>query len=240
MPLTKPTLASVSPGQPVTAQGWNAIVDGLDTLYDAVLALGGGQFLVSVVAAGHAIGDAHVVAQPLGDGRPIVAVPPFGEVEVYTISGVTPGQWRLHIEAEGFQPETRDVTAPATDPISVTLTLAGVAVPDLFGVPTQQALAVLATLNLDVDVIMDVMGHEVAKTTVPPQYQNQPVLEQQPPAGTVVDPASQRLRLVIATALEEAPVVTMPSLIGLTIDEAAQVLDRLGLKVGTTTIRATS
>jgi beta-lactam-binding protein with PASTA domain len=113
-------------------------------------------------------------------------------------------------------------------------------VPDLFGVPTQQALTVLATLNLDVDVILDVMGHEVAKTTVPPQYQNQPVLEQQPPAGTVVDPASQRLRLVIATALEEAPVVTMPSLIGLTIDEAAQVLDRLGLKVGTTTIRATS
>ena len=41
MPLTKPPLATVSPGEPVTAQGWNAMVNGLSALYDAVRALGG-------------------------------------------------------------------------------------------------------------------------------------------------------------------------------------------------------
>ena len=49
-PLTKPTLANVVPGQPVTAQGWNAILGGVSDLFDAVLALGTGVLQVSVVA----------------------------------------------------------------------------------------------------------------------------------------------------------------------------------------------
>jgi len=43
---------------------------------------------------------------------------------------------------------------------------------------------------------------------------------------------------VVATALDQAPVVTMPSLVGLTYDEVASVLDGLGLKVGKTTVQS--
>jgi beta-lactam-binding protein with PASTA domain len=90
-----------------------------------------------------------------------------------------------------------------------------------------------------VDLILDITGHEVPRVPLPPQYQNAPVLGQLPAAGTVVDPATGRLRLVLAAALEAAPVVTMPSLVGLTYDEVVKVLERLGLRVGTTTIRQT-
>jgi hypothetical protein len=241
MALTKPALANVQPGEPVTAQGWNTIVNGLSDLYDAVLAFGQGVLEVSVLDNGTPILGALVVAVPAsGDLTPIEAVQLYGTVETYTVVGVTAGVWHVFVGAPGYTPQTQDAILPATNPLVFNLVAAGVAVPDLFGVALQDALAQLAapTLNLNVDVILDVMGHEVPKTSLPPQYQNQPILDQLPAAGTVVDPASHRLRLVVATALDQTPVVTMPSLVGLTYDEVASVLSGLGLKVGKTTVQS--
>jgi hypothetical protein len=238
-PLEKPALAAVSPGQPVTAQGWNAIVDGLSALYDAVLALGTGTLEVSVLFGGNPVPGVQVVAVPLGEGNPLNALPPHGDVTNYIVTGINPGNWRVLVEAAGFLPETRDVTVPAAEPLVVNLRAGGVTVPDLFGVPAQDALAMLGELQLSVDLILDVTGHEISRSALPPAFQNQPILAQAPEAGTVVDPAAQRMRLLVATALEQTPVVTMPSLVGLTQDEVATVLNRLGLVLGKTTVRST-
>jgi hypothetical protein len=237
MPLTKPALATVSPGQPVTAQGWNAIVGGVGDLFDALLALGTGVLEVSVVSGEQPVRDAQLVAAPQGEGLPLPGLPPHGEEGNYTIAGLTPGQWRVFVQAPGHRPETRTVTIPATEPLVVPLTLAGVRVPDLFGRSGQEAFAMLNTAGLAVDLVLDVLGHEVSRAPLPAQYQNQPILLQLPAAGTVVDPATQRMRLVIAAAIEQAPVVTMPNLVGLTNDEVAAVLNRLGLVLGRTTVR---
>jgi hypothetical protein len=238
MALTKPALANVNPGEPVTAQGWNSIVDGLDDLYDAVLAFGTGALQVGVTAGELPVRDAEVVAVPLAGGNPVAALPLFGDTTAYQLIGISDGEWRLYVRAEGFQPQTRDVTVPATEPISVSLTLAGALVPDLFGVPAQDALAQLTTASITVDLILDITGHEVSRVNLPPQYQNAPVLLQLPDAGTVIDPASQRVRLVLAVAIDQVPVVTMPSLIGLTADEVATALNQLGLVLGKTTVRS--
>ncbi len=238
MALTKPALSTVKAGDPVTAQAWNTIVSGVSDLYDAVLAFGHGVLDVSVRFNGDPVSDAQVVAVPAtGDLTPIEAVQLYGTVTTYTVVGVTAGQWHVFVSAPGFQSQSQDVTIPASGPLVFNLVSAGVVVPDLFGVTAQDALTQLSALNLNVDVILDVLGHEVPKTSLPPQYQNQPILDQLPPAGTVVDPTAQRLRLVVATALEQAPVVTMPSLVGLSYDEVASVLDGLGLKVGKTTVQ---
>jgi hypothetical protein len=237
MALTKPALTQVNPGEPVTAQGWNTIVGGLGDLYDAVLALGQGVLQVSVVFNGNPVAGAEVVAVPAtGEATPITAVPLYDTVATYTVAGVTTGNWNVFVSAPGFQPATQTVTIPAQSPLVFNLVAAGVVVPDLFSVGLQAALGTLSGLSLDVDVILDVLGHEVPKTSLPPQYQNQPILAQLPAAGSVVDPTTGRMRLVVATALEQAPVVTMPSLIGLSYDEVASVLDGLGLKIGKTNV----
>jgi beta-lactam-binding protein with PASTA domain len=119
----------------------------------------------------------------------------------------------------------------------VNLAPAGVAVPDLFGTPLQGALNALSTRSLDVDVIIDALGKEVSRTQVPAEYQNAPVLMQLPDAGTVIDPATTRLRLVVAAAVREEPIVTLPSLVGLTQAEAARALDAVGLRLGKVTFR---
>jgi len=240
MALTKPALANVNAGEPVTAQAWNAIVDGLDNLYDAVLAIGTGVLQVSVTAGERPVAGAQVVAVPLAGGNPVAALPLHGEVTSYMLVGVNTGNWRILVEAEGFQDEVRDVTVPAAEPIVVNLTLSGVLMPNLFGVTAEDALARLTTAGLTVDLILDVTGHEVSRVTLPPQFQNSPVLMQLPDAGTVLDPATDRVRLVLAVALDQVPTVTMPSLIGLSSDEVATVLNQLGLVLGRTTVRSLS
>ncbi len=238
MALVKPPLVTVIPGEPVTAQGWNALVDGLSALYDAVLALGTGALEVSVTFEGAVVPGARVVAEPLsGSGNPIAGVGPFPGRANHLVAGVSDGNWRVHVLADGFEAEVRDVAVPSPAPVAVTLRSAGVAVPDLFGRPAQQALTTLAGLKIELDLILDGTGQEVSRTSLPPTYQNSPVLFQLPAAGTVVNPATQRMRLVLAAAIQVEPTVTMPSLVGLTADEAAAALSRLGLKVGRTQVR---
>ena len=94
--------------------------------------------------------------------------------------------------------------------------------PDLFGQP------LLAALRRDAqcrargrDLLIDAFGEEISRSQVPAEYQNQPILTQLPEAGAVVDAATTRLRLVVAAAVRDEPVVTMPSLVGLTQSEAA-------------------
>jgi hypothetical protein len=286
----------VTPGEPVTAQGWNALVSGLSSLYDAVIAMGGGTLEVLVTAPSERRGplflpdlerilapidrtrvgeldevavpdeirpdiggreelrldalralasattrvleDAVVVAEPLGEGRAVAALPPFGERTAHLLVGLTDGPWRIHVSVPGMVTQTRDVTMPQTDPIGVSMVLDGVRVPDLFGVGARAALDQLRSLGIDADALLDTNGREVSRLEMPPEYVDVPVLHQLPEAGTVVPAGSGRVRLVVASALRRDPVVTMPSLVGLTLSEAQQVLERLGLVLGKSDVRS--
>jgi hypothetical protein len=248
MTLTTPSLATVTPGQPVTAQGWNALVNGLAELYEAVIALGGEALDVTVtraVGTGAAattepFPSAEVVAEPLGEGRPVRALPPFGSRTAHLLAGLTDGNWRVHIEAPGHTAEVRELTLPNAAPIAVTLQTAGVATPDLFGLGLRAALDALRAQGVDADLVLDTTGREISRVAVPAEYVDSPVLAQLPATGTVIPAGSGRVRIVVSSALRRDPVVTMPSLIGLTVTEAQTTLNKLGLQVGTTTFRETA
>jgi hypothetical protein len=237
MPLTKPPLATVTAGEPVTAQGWNAFVDGLSDLYDAVIALGGGTLEVAVTEGTTPLAGAIVVAEPLGEGQTVQALPPFAARTSHLLVGLTDGPWRIHVQAAGYTSEVREVTMPSADPLAVAMTVAGVRVPDLFGVGARAALDQLQAAGIDADILLDTTGREVSRTSLPPEYVDSPILVQLPTAGTVVPTGTGRVRLVVASALRREPVVTMPSLIGLTLGEANEVLERLGLRVGVSSVR---
>ena len=237
MPLVKPALANAVPGKPVTAQAWNAIVDALSGLYDAVAALGGGLVTVQVSANGVPMPDATIVAVPLGGDRALTAVGPYPGVTSYTVAGVTSGSWNLHVAAAGYVAQTIAVTVPAAAPVVVNLVKDGVDMPDLFGKSTTQAIAALTAKGIQVDVIFDVTGDEIPKVSVPAESANVPVLLQDPPAGSVIKPATQRARLVIAAAFKQESTVVMPNLSGLSLSEATKALTTLGLKVGKITIK---
>ena len=110
--------------------------------------------------------------------------------------------------------------------------------PDLFNVSYSVGLATLAAAGLQVETALDTMGDEISRAQIPAEYQNQPILYQIPEPGTIVDPAVTRLRLVVAAASQEDPIVTVPSLIGLSQIEAARALEKIGLRLGKVTVRS--
>jgi hypothetical protein len=238
--LVKPPLADVSPGQPVTAQGWNELVDGLSNLYDEVHAFGRGALEVSVVDDGDSVQGAFVTATPLGDGQPIHAIAPFPGRSTYTLAGLSEGNWTIHVEALGYTTQSIEVSMPRDEPLPVNLVVAGSVMPDLFGTELASALEDLSASDIGVDLIFDTTGRELPRTSLPPEYDSAPVLLHSPLAGDVVASGNRDVRLVVASAIRRDPVVVMPSLIGLTYDEAAEVLERLGLRLGTSTIRSTT
>jgi hypothetical protein len=239
MPLDKPALTQAQPGRPVTAQAWNAILEGLDNLYDVVAELGGSVVAVTVSGpGGGAVPGARVTATPLSDvGQPVEGIAPYPGSADFTVVGVTPGPWRIHVIAPAFRDEARDIIVPTSGPVLVQMVSTRTAVPDLFGVGAQEAVNRVTAAGLQVDEILDVTGQEIAKTNMPTANQNSPVLLQTPARGFLADPTVDRVRLVIAAALQPEATVTMPSLIGLTYDEVVSVLNRLGLVVGRTTTR---
>lgn len=238
MALTKPPLSPVSPGQPVTAQGWNVVLDGLSDLFDAVLAFGADAVSVRPVIDDTTIPNAVVVAVP-DSGQPIRAVPPFGDRTSHTLVGLTAGNWTVHVTAPGFEPKGMAIVVPQADTVVVEMARRGSVVPDLFGVGLRSATDRLRAAGFDLDVVLDTTGREVPRTTLPPEYVDAPVLVQSPAPGDVAPPENLRVRVVVASPLRRDPVVTMPSLIGLTSSEAARVLERLGLVVGVSTFQTT-
>ncbi len=237
MALVKPPLATEEPGRPITAQGWNAIVDALSMLYDAVLAIGSGVLTVSIQADGQPVANASVIAEPVGDGQPVRGLPLFGTRTTYLVTGVNDGAWRVHVSAPGFTTQILDTTVPQASDLVVNLARSGSVVPDLFGIGLQAGLNTLSAASLDVDIIIDALGKEISRTQVPTEYQNSAVLMQLPVAGSVIDAATTRLRLVVAAAVREEPIVALPSLLGLTQSEAGAALSAVGLRLGKVTIR---
>lgn len=237
MALQTPPLANVEPGRPITAQAWNDNVNALLALYEAVKAFGSGTVSVSVQVDGQVVRDAQVVAEPVSGGLPVRGLPLYGSRDQYLITGVSDGAWRVHVAAPGFVSQVVDVTVPLADPLTVNLARAGVVVPDLFGTGYATALAALTALGLQTEIALDTTGEEISRSQIPAEFQNQPILAQLPSASTVVDPAVTRLRLVVATADRTEPIVTVPSLIGLTQAEAARALEKIGLRLGKITVR---
>lgn len=235
MSLIKPALVHADPGRPVTAQAWNAIVDAVGTLYDAVNALGGNSLLVTVNAGGQPRDDARVVAVPAGGGRAIPAIAPFPGQTQHQLAGLTDGTWQLKVTAAGCTDASVDVTVPATTTTTVALTVAQKLMPDLFGRTALQALNTLAAQGLTLDLIFDAAGEAVPKSNLPTRFQTAVVLAQTPAPGAFVPAGAAQVRLVISAELE-SPNVTAPNLAGLTLAEATAALSKLGLKVGTTTV----
>jgi Carboxypeptidase regulatory-like domain len=231
MPLVKPALVSVSPGQPVTAQAWNAILVALGALFDAMLALGNESLDVEVRFNGAAVPGATVTALP-ASGAARGAVPPRAGGTAYTLTGLTAGSWTVHVSAPGFAPAQLAVTIPAAAPVTLNLTETSKPMPDLLGDLANSALSQLTAAGIQLQAIYDVTGDEVAKNPLPAKRQTSRVLFQYPLPGERVAAASAAVRLVLSAEPEVAESSIVPPLVGLSYAELVKVLNEAGLTLG--------
>src|SRR6266545_4887029 len=230
MPLVKPPLPNVSAGQPVTAQGWNAILAAVGALYDGVNALGTEEVTVNVTANGQPVPNAVVVAVPTS-GPPVMAIPPHGTETGYRLTELVVGSYTVFVGAPGHAAIAPIPIAVPRDALPVALTPTTTPMPAVIGMTAPAALTALANAGMVVELVLDVFGETVAHGSLPVSRQGSKVLVQQPTPGAPVDTAT-RVRLVLSAVPEAQETVQVPPILGLTFEEARRLLNDAGLEVG--------
>jgi hypothetical protein len=224
---------TVQPGDPLSAQAWNDVVVGVDTLFTFIEASEAASVKVQVANQGIDLSSVRVTATR-DDGISTEAVDPVADGTLHTFPGLRPGAYKLRAEAPGFQPASVDIVVPPDGVLptqTITLLANGAFMPGLFGQELGASLAQLTSLGIAVSNILDVTGTAVPVAAPGSAYTQSLVLLQLPPQGLPLAPG-QSAQLVISAALQAEASIEMPSLAGLTFAEASKALEALGLKVG--------
>ena len=235
MDLKSFTAKTVSPGEPITAQAWNELVDGIKELNEFVR---NSQATSLRVALGNAEIDFYSVRMTArrDDGWLIEATAPVNGDEQFVFAALPPGAFTIKAEAPGFSPASASVTIPTTEVLTLTLTAHGAFMPNLIGVELAAALTELKNRGINVGRLLDVVGRELAPAKPDSEYASQPILMQLPDPGVAVPPEG-KVQLVVSIALQVEDSIEVPPLTGLTQSEARKALEALGLKLGKVEIR---
>lgn len=228
MELDEFTAKEVAPGEPITAQAWNELVQGIRALNEFVLASQKTSLRVTIGNADIDLSSVRVVAERDDGWLLEAAVNSDGQ---FVFTSLPAGAFAISASAPGFSPATQNVTLPTESEVQLTLAQSGAFMPNITGVELATALGVLADLGINVGRLLDVVGRELAPAKPDPEYRTQPILVQLPDPGVPVLPSDQ-ISLVVATALQVDDSVEMPSLTGLTLSEARKALESVGLRLG--------
>jgi hypothetical protein len=228
MPINVPPLTTVTPGEPVTAEGWNAIVGGVTALTQYLNATEASGVHVVIKNAG--VTTARVTATR-DDGVTYEAVSPVPPGTDFIVAGLRPGAYVVRVEAPGFTTETTSISVPIATPVEVSLQANGAFMPELFGLTLRAALQELSSRKIAVARILDVVGRDIAPANPGSDYNDQPILVHFPAAGTPVPPEGQ-VQLLVSASLQVQQSVEVPSLAGLSLSEAQKALEAIGLVLG--------
>ena len=178
---------TVNPGEPVTAQAWNDIVQALAAMNQYLITSEASSVRVQVANAG--IDPARVrVTAVSGDGSASEAVGPIPPGTEHVLSGLRPGTYTVRAEAPGFEPATANVTVPASAVVALTMAPRGAIMPEVFGKTLRECLAQLAGLGIAVARVVDISGRDIAPANPDPDAIDAPVLVQVPAPGDPVPP----------------------------------------------------
>lgn len=218
---------NVVPGEPVTAQAWNNIVDGLFEV-QAILLAAGGMARVLITNTGLDPGKVRVTATRAG-APPSEAIRPVAPDTHFVFPRLEAGSYTIRAEAPGFAAQTGALTVATDgsvtpDPLELALVPSGEFMPNVLGMEWEDAAALLQVIK---PRVMDAAGKDLPLQGFDSAYNSKPVLMQWPSPGEPA-PATGSI-VIVATIITQQPLVTVPNLSGLTVSQAQTELAKLGL-----------
>jgi hypothetical protein len=226
------TKTNVAPGEPVTAQAWNAIVD---TLFEVqtILSAGTGPVRVAVTGDQRDIDAAHVVATDAGGVR-YEATPQTAPGDPFVFPRLAAGAYTVSVSAPSCTTGTGAVTVASNgtatpNPVPIPLVSTGKRMPNVLGAKWKDAVGPLAAVS---PLALDASGKGVPLTGFDAAYADMPVLTQWPDPGELV-PAGQTPYVIVGTIVKPPAIVATPNLIGKTLAEAQVTLATAGLQLKT-------
>jgi len=226
---------TVRPGEPLTSQAWNDLLDGIEGVH---------QFLratmhtarVRITTPGLRPEAVRVTASR-AEGAPVEAVRPIPPGKDHILTWLEPGAWTVTAEAVGYQTATAALTVgdSAEPTLELALQPAAAFMPDLFGLPLAAAGATLAAAGIPVVRLLDFTGRELPPQNPGREGAEAAVLVQSPPPGVPLPPGTGA-SLVIAVPIQVEAAVEVPALAGLTQQESQRALEAIGLVLGKTNV----
>lgn len=220
----------VAPGEPVTADAWNAMVDGLFDA-QAVLKAAGATAKVRVTAPGLDPARVRVTATRAG-APPAEAIRPIAPDTSFVFPRLPEGAYVVKAEAPGFNTAQGALTVTAAgaatpDPLDLALVASREVMPRLLGEKLPAALALIPKVPAR---IVDIAGKDLPRNGFDTAYADKPVLMQWPLPGELAPPAGTDAHLVVAAAVS-AQTAVVPDLSNLTLSEATAELQKAGLQI---------
>ncbi|MEP7000468.1 MAG: hypothetical protein ABI969_08300 [bacterium] len=224
------TRTNVVPGEPVTAQAWNAIVDGLFEV-QAILATGSGTVRVAVTGDQRDIDAARVVATDAAGVR-YEAVQQLAPGDPFVFPKLTAGAYTITVSAPACTNGTGSVTiandgTATPNPVPIALAFAGARMPNVLGAKWKDAAAIVAPVN---PRVLDAAGKGVPLIGFDPGYADLPVLMQWPDPDEII-PAAKNPFVIVAAVIKAAVLVPTPNFIGLTVAQAQVEAAKSGLLI---------
>lgn len=212
------------------------MIDALKALYAEFSRAQGA--LIVVVREGKAksvIKDATVTLVAKGI-PPQIAPYAGGEVQSYIARDLKPAEYKMTVEAEGYDTEERKVAIKDDGTVvevtvDMTQTVIKKAVPDLFGFKLAAAKEALDKVGFLMSRVIDSHGKDLSADDIEKVGAEAKVINQVPEAKLLHDPGGPVALLVSAKAAVVQQ-VTVPDLKGLTLNEVRTALEEADLILG--------
>ena len=239
MTVTLPPLNPVAPGNPITAELMNNILNSLTTLRDFLNHQRGTLTVTVQNQAGNTtIHDAVVTVKPTGDDaatRPTRGAAYVGaDVQAYVVDQLMPGAYTVTVEAAGFNTATSPLNmteAAVTLTIKLAVSVPQFPIPNLFGMALSVAVQTVQQQSFTIARIIDSHGNDLTAGQLPPEVQPLPVLGQWPPPYTLA-PANAPISIHASARADYIQKVAVPDLSGLSLDAAKALLAANNLVLG--------
>ncbi|MCP5152188.1 MAG: PASTA domain-containing protein [Ectothiorhodospiraceae bacterium] len=233
MALTPPPLVNVTPGDPITSEGWNNIITAIKRVYEALNETRATLAVRLVDGTGAAVTDATVTA--VGpDGAAAAGLYAGGEVRRYLLPALGAGAWKVTAEAAGFDPESREVEI-GKEPVALEITMSRTEVrmpaPGLFGSSLAAAVERIKADGFARGTVIDSHGRELTSQDIKDTGAERVVLGQVPPAATA-HLKGAAIELLVSAKAEVEERIKVPDVRGLTLDQAKAALAAAGLALG--------
>ena len=221
---------NVKPGEPVTAQAWNAIVDGLFEV-ETILSAGSGTVRVTLTGDQRDIDVATVVATD-ANGVRYAATRQAKPGDPFMIPRLAAGAYTVTASARGCTDGTAAVTiandgTATPNPVPVALVLSGKRMPYVLGAKFKDAVGAVQTIN---PRVLDASGKGVPLTGFDAAHGDAPVLMQWPDPDDVVPPGKDAY-VIIATTIKPAALIPTPNFVGMSITQAQIEAAKQGLLI---------
>ncbi len=238
MAITHPPLIKATPGDPITSEAWNNLIDSINILYEK-LNQSTSQLTIAVMDDGdnHVIKNAQITITS-EKIPPIIARYAGADIKKYIVTDISHGNYTLFVEAENYALEKRELVIPeSSEPVDVniemTKTVQQRQVDNYFGLSLVAGDTAIKEAGFLLNRIIDSHGKELTQADIKDAGPGIKVLNQVPEAGLIHGVGGPMALMVSAKAGVEQR-VKVPDLKGLSLNEARVALEDVGLVLGET------